>query len=193
MQEPKAKPMASAFAWLNEVMAAFGQVFPRLRIVRKTYVAVVFRHNGTVKIKKPGLLMYWPVVHEIRLIPTTVRCCVVSKVAVDTEDTPLGIPVNTYTGSTCFVRVVDAEKVIEVFNISSFTLGLVRKNLVACWNGTRESSLADLRLSMEADLQPFGIEVTDLSINDSYRLVGWGQGGYQDSSFDWTPGDEDTA
>lgn len=61
--------METAFSWLGEIIQWLGKLIPRITIVRCTHGGVRFRHGKKALEVKPGLIVHWPVVTEIDIIP----------------------------------------------------------------------------------------------------------------------------
>lgn len=62
--------MESAFAWLNQLIQAILQVFPRILIVRATHGGVKWVRGKHVKLLVPGLHVYWPLMTDVEVIVT---------------------------------------------------------------------------------------------------------------------------
>lgn len=63
----------SGLAWLNELMTWLGRWFPRITLIRATHEGVLFGPGGSVTLRKPGLMVYWPITHELHLVSTRLR------------------------------------------------------------------------------------------------------------------------
>jgi regulator of protease activity HflC (stomatin/prohibitin superfamily) len=61
--------MDSAFAWIGNIVEWIGHFVPRLKIVRSTHAGVRFRHGKHAREIKPGIVIYWPIVTEVDIIP----------------------------------------------------------------------------------------------------------------------------
>jgi regulator of protease activity HflC (stomatin/prohibitin superfamily) len=63
----------SGFAWLNELMTWLAKWVPRLVLVTSRHHALVFRPRDVVTEHRPGLLVYWPVIHSLQLVSMQLR------------------------------------------------------------------------------------------------------------------------
>lgn len=59
--------MESAFAWLNQIVEAILQFFPRRVIVRSTHGGVKWKWRGDPVELKPGCRWYWPLLTEVEM------------------------------------------------------------------------------------------------------------------------------
>lgn len=55
--------------WLNNLVRSFREFFPAWRIVRSTHAGVRFRRGKHVVPVGPGIVVYWPVITEIKTLP----------------------------------------------------------------------------------------------------------------------------
>lgn len=63
----------SGFTWLNELMVWLGRWVPRLLLIPPTHHGVRFGPTGRTTRVGPGLILYWPITHEIVQIPITLQ------------------------------------------------------------------------------------------------------------------------
>lgn len=63
----------SGWEWLNNFMTWLGRWVPRIVLVRQTHRGVMFGRNGTVWQIEPGLVVYWPITHELQLVEVNMR------------------------------------------------------------------------------------------------------------------------
>jgi len=65
--------MANALAWLNDVMQWLGRFVPRLVLVHPTHRGVLFGPRGGAHQVGPGLIAYWPITHDLIIVPVTTQ------------------------------------------------------------------------------------------------------------------------
>lgn len=73
-----ADPVATGFAWLNEVMLWLGRWVPRLLLIKLGYRGVKFGPGGSIGELDPGLHVYWPITHDVTVVsvmPRTFEIC----------------------------------------------------------------------------------------------------------------------
>lgn len=63
----------NAFDWLNDLMRWVGQLVPRLLLVKATECGVLFMRAGKTRLLPPGLWVYWPLISQVQVTPTTQR------------------------------------------------------------------------------------------------------------------------
>jgi len=61
--------MDSALGWLGDLARWLAAWVPRLLIVRATHGGVAFVHGRRVRVLRPGLRVYWPLVTEVDTCP----------------------------------------------------------------------------------------------------------------------------
>lgn len=61
--------MGDAFSWIADIIRSFGNLIPRLYLVRKNYGAIRYKYGKHILPMKPGLHIYWPIVTEIEEFP----------------------------------------------------------------------------------------------------------------------------
>src|SRR5688572_15772955 len=62
--------MDSAFGWISEIVAWFGQFFPRVEIIPTTHGAVKFVRGSRVVALRSGWHWYWPFTTKFCTYPT---------------------------------------------------------------------------------------------------------------------------
>ena len=186
--------MSGAFDWLNRLISSFGQLFPRIRLVRKTYVCVFFRYNGTVVVKQPGIVFYWPMLTDIRLIPVTVRSWSATGVIVASDEIEgrfLTLPVAIMVGAVIMGRVVDAAKMIDVYNIRRYVTNVLVHALCEQHQSENDPEYPErVRLAIVDKLAAVGIEVHDFAVVGYHRRLATGDF-YSDDNADHCSGDSD--
>lgn len=65
--------MGSALAWLNDLVQWLGRWIPRLVLIHPTHRGVRFGPRGQAVAVGPGLVMYWPMTHELIQVAITMQ------------------------------------------------------------------------------------------------------------------------
>jgi len=65
--------MTGALAWLNDLIQWFGRWIPRLLLIHPTHMGVRFGPTGRAVAVGPGLILYWPMTHDVVQIPVTTQ------------------------------------------------------------------------------------------------------------------------
>jgi regulator of protease activity HflC (stomatin/prohibitin superfamily) len=61
--------MDGALDWIGQLVQWIGSLIPRIRIVRSTHAGVKFQYGKRIKRIDPGLMVFWPLVTEVEIIP----------------------------------------------------------------------------------------------------------------------------
>jgi len=78
--------MESAFSWLNQLIQAIFQFFPRIVVVRSTHGGVKWVRGKYVKLLTPGLHIYWPLVTDVEVIVTARQTLAIPDQVMATKD-----------------------------------------------------------------------------------------------------------
>jgi regulator of protease activity HflC (stomatin/prohibitin superfamily) len=65
--------MSGALTWLNDLMVWLGRFIPRLLLIPPTHRGVRFGPRGGTREIGPGLIIYWPITHQVLLMPVTTQ------------------------------------------------------------------------------------------------------------------------
>lgn len=183
----------SALAWLNDLVQWFGKLFPRLTMVPPTHRGVLFGPKGGAKEKGPGLVLWWPIIQELRQVPVTVQSiqvcarCMPHKLSASSA---VLVPKVSICGLAIQYRVVDAVKsAVNVLSLHSLV-----DNRCQAAVGNHWSDLEGARNSVEAavhEMKPwlvgeFGVELDRVDITHLGTVVGVMQ------LADWNYSDQDS-
>lgn len=72
--------------WLNTVMTAFGNLFPRLLIIKSTHAGVRFRNGSRPSAVTPGIRIFWPLVTIIDILPVVRQTMELTRQTLTTRD-----------------------------------------------------------------------------------------------------------
>jgi regulator of protease activity HflC (stomatin/prohibitin superfamily) len=61
--------MEGAFTWIGQLIEWLGSLIPRIKIVRATHAGIKFQRGKHIKLIEPGLIVYWPIITEVDIIP----------------------------------------------------------------------------------------------------------------------------
>jgi regulator of protease activity HflC (stomatin/prohibitin superfamily) len=178
--------MDAAFAWLGHLAEWFGMFIPRIKIVRSTHAGVRFRHGKTPREIKPGIIVYWPIVTEVDIIP----------VARQTHNLP-SQSLLTKDGKTVVVGGVVVYSIIDIVacmsrnwditeTINDITMVAIAKVITShSLQYLQENLTGDILLQLTREtrrrLRPFGVKVyktalTDFSTCMVIKNIGGGRG-----------------
>lgn len=63
----------NGLAWLNDLMVWLARWVPRLTMIKRGYLGVMFGRGGAVRPVYPGLCFYWPITNELTVVSTRLR------------------------------------------------------------------------------------------------------------------------
>ncbi len=63
----------TALAWLNDLVQWFARWVPRLVLIEPTHCGVRFGPRGGAKQVGPGLVLFWPITHNLVQLPITTQ------------------------------------------------------------------------------------------------------------------------
>ena len=152
----------NSFTWLNDIFQGLLKFIPRVILVRTTYQGILFTRKGKVVVKKPGLFIYWPLVSQIRLIPTTIRSFKIQPIVIDEIVGPYGFPLAICCGAIIQVRVYDPVKMVSVYDFSSYV------------ESTVAASLSDKNINLEEVFKKHGIEIKLFTKLDKFKRISLG-------------------
>lgn len=180
--------MSNAFAWIDRIATAIGRFVPRLVIVRKTYVAVSFHHDGGARVRPPGIFWYWPLLTAVRMLPTTLRSWVVGGVAVSVSECAgeWRVPVTRCAGAIMSARMDNPLAAIRVFDITTTAELVMRAALSRHWQEGPDATCTKVASKMAE----YGYTLVDFSIVDTYERVTFGSP-QEVHSYDRTEHDKD--
>lgn len=155
--------MGAAFGWLGDLFLWFSEFVPRWEIIRTTERGVKWVRGKKVKVLKPGIRWWWPVVTDIEIEEVVRQTLYIEPQTLMTDDGEAVIA----SGVVVF-RITDiqkylvenydaAEAIIEVAGAAMRKV-IIGKTLEAIQKGRAD---IDNALSKETQklLQAFGVEV----------------------------------
>jgi regulator of protease activity HflC (stomatin/prohibitin superfamily) len=159
--------MTSALTWLNDLAQWLGRWVPRLTLVPPTHRAVRFGPRGGARTKGPGLVLTWPMVHELVLVPTTTLSYQGNGQVLPFKDTRDVVPRCMVCGTAVQFRVTDPVKAVtQALNFHA----LVDNRVQAAIARHVQQDLSDrawletARAEAAAALAPYGICVERLDL-----------------------------
>jgi regulator of protease activity HflC (stomatin/prohibitin superfamily) len=148
----------SSFAWLNELMTWLAKWVPRLTLVKKGDVGVLFERAGVVSQKAPGLWVWWPLVTDLRIVSTRER----------TMELSVQIHHQEAIGLVCRWRVVDAVKATTlIHDVGPYLDDRLQASLgLAFKPSLGNEDLADLVYrAVSAGMERFGIKIVSVDVS----------------------------
>lgn len=179
--------MESAFGWLGEIFAWFGNLIPRWIIVTRTHRGVAFVRGKHVREMNPGMFFYWPFWTECMLYPVVRQSVNLPNQTLTTYD------FKSITISAVIIYKVDnitqalAEQWDLAETIKDLSMSAVRKvTCEATFNELQsewEHVDSNLKKELQETLKDYGIGILDARLTDFAKtkvvtLIGGGQNGY---------------
>lgn len=165
--------MDTAFAWLNQLIQAFYQLFPRIVIVRATHGGVKWVRGKHIKPMHPGLHVYWPITTDVEVIVTARQTLAIPDQVMATKD---GKKVVVKT--LAVYKIPDPVRAIGKMNwdvdttINDMTQAAVAKVIAThtceeIMAGIRDESLTKtLTKEVRRELRQFGVHITRCKLVD---------------------------
>lgn len=154
--------------WINDLIYFLGSFFPHIYIVRSTHAGVRFRFGKPHKIEPGRVIIYWPIVTELKIIPIIEQTTETAPIVVLTKDSKqvAVCAVIIYSINDAFTAVV---KPLNVYSIIDNVVQSALADLISVM--TLEEIQSDIHgfndiLSeiTSEELSKFGVQVEDISI-----------------------------
>jgi len=142
----------SGFAWLNELMTWLAKWVPRLVLVTSRHHALVFRPRDVVTEHGPGLLVYWPVIHQLQLVSMQLRTMKLSSQLKRQEVVEVIVSWSIVVPKTALLSLNDIGATVE--NWAAAALESVYDECLAS-----DELASKACASLEARLLPYGVQV----------------------------------
>lgn len=178
----------TALQWLNDLVQWFGRFFPRLTLVPPTHRGVRFGPRGSAQQKGPGLVIWWPLLYQLVLLPVTTQ-----SISVSARCVPLGEPTSrkglvprvAICGLSVQYRVVDPVKAaLNALNLHALIDNRCQAAIGSSW---RDIASAPETVAAAAEamkpwlLESYGVELERIDVTHlgegacvlSLRDYGW--------------------
>jgi regulator of protease activity HflC (stomatin/prohibitin superfamily) len=172
--------MDAALGWIGEIVRGLLRFFPRVEIVDTTQAGVKFVKGKHVKPFGPGLLVYWPLVTELKFYPTARQPLNLPSQTLQTKDgktVAVGGAVEYRVPDPTFLltEVLDPDQTIRLIAAGAFhkvITGLSYEEL----SGAPKRALTLLRLELRERLSHLGVRVVSVKLTDFaptrvYKLI----------------------
>ena len=160
----------SAFSWISELVNWVANWIPRLLVINANQFVVAFVRGKHVRVFKPGLRIYWPLVTSVWFVPKSTQIVTTTNQILDTVDG------NTVVCSAQVTfRVTDPVKyVVDVVEpeeaLIEAVLSTIRSLLIS-WEYrdmlVRKADFnEELTAAVQQRLHEFGVDVKEAAICD---------------------------
>lgn len=165
--------MESAFSWFGDIIAWFGQLIPRIIIIRATHGGVKFVRGHKVVVLEPGLTWYWPIITEyidIIVVRQTKKfyCTLETK---DDKTIMVGVVIaySIINVKKALVGNHDIDDTIEDFG-STIVASIITDNTLEQIRNEFDSKIKEHLLThMKEELKCFGVKIEKAAISDFSR------------------------
>lgn len=178
--------MDAAFAWLGQLAEWVGAFIPRIKIVRSTHAGVRFRHGKEAEEIKPGIIVYWPIVTEVDIIPVARQTNNLPSQSLLTKDGKTvvvgGVVVYAIQDIVaCIGRSWDVTETINDITMVAITEVITSNTLDYLQQNLTKEVLLQLTRETRRRLRPYGVKVyrtalTDFSTCMVIKNIGGGRG-----------------
>lgn len=157
------------FTWISDIAYFFARFIPHIRIIRSTHAGVRFKYGKPHHIEGGRLIVYWPIVTELLILP---------KVRQTTEYAVQFL--TTFDGVAIAVCMVNVYRIKDVFTAGTYTFDvysvvddIAQTTLAGLISNTPFQDVQEdvhsfneiLTREVQGDLAAYGIEV------ESVRLI----------------------
>lgn len=163
--------MDAAFAWLGHLAEWLGAFIPRIRIVRSTHGGVRFRNGKTATEIKPGIIVYWPIVTEVDIIPVARQTNNLPTQSLLTKDGKTvvvgGVVVYAIADVVaCISRNWDVTETINDITMVAITEVITSNTLEYLQTNMTGDVLNQLTRATRKRLRPYGVKVYRTALTD---------------------------
>lgn len=172
----------SAFGWIGQIVAWFGQFFPRWEIIPTTHAGVKFVKGDEVIPLLPGVHWWWPATTELRTYPTARQAADLRTQTLMTTDGKTlvvgGLVVYEIKDiEAILAHTWDPEQTVKDIALSAIHDVLVRMSWVEIRTESEHGTLnLRLRKRVRRELEKYGVKVlkttiTDLAQTRVYKVI----------------------
>lgn len=169
--------MEGAFAWVGQLVEWLGSLIPRVMIVRATHGGVKFRQGRDVEEVKPGLIVYWPFVTEVDVIPVARQTQNLPTQCIETKDR-----VQVTVGGVVVYRITDVVKALSrnwdfTDTINDITLTAILPIIMRhsydelLEKISNESIQKELTKAVRSKLRRYGVSVSSVGLTDFAKCI----------------------
>jgi hypothetical protein len=165
--------VTSALTWLNDLAQWIGRWVPRLALIHPTHRGVRFGRGGVALSVGPGLVLYWPLIHDLIQVPvTTISYQTCAQTLFLNTGADAIVPHIAVVGNAVQFRVVDPIKAaVNALNYHAIVDNRVQAAVSRHWRGslTDREWCAAARAEAAAELKEFGIDLQHLDVTNIGR------------------------
>lgn len=157
---------ASALAWLNDLMNWLGRWIPRLVLIHPTHRGVRFGPRGAAKSVGPGVVLYWPITHDLIQVPITTQSVQLGgQILPDSGNTDAVLPRVFVCVLNVQFSIDDAVKAAtRILNFHAIVANRAQSLAVQHWRPTETEWIATAERELQAEMLEYGIAILGLDI-----------------------------
>lgn len=164
--------MSAGFEWLNQLMTWLGRWIPRLLLIAPTHRGVRFGPTGRACEVGPGLVLYWPISHQIVQLPVTTQSVQLCAQLLPLDGAPDGdlLPKVRICAAAIQYRVVDPLKAaLGALNLHALVDNRASAAVArhACLSGSPLHWAEQAKAEVHDELAPYGVEIERLDFTQS--------------------------
>lgn len=162
------------FTWISDFFYAFGKLFPRIFIVKKTHRGLKFVYGSRIKEIGPGVHWYWPLVTRYKLLPINEQVVILSTQTLITADN-----VEVSLSAFAIIQIIDIKSaILNAYDIYQLMDDRIQGVILEEVRENNFEDLINLKLTEKAneELKDYGIKVlrcrmANLSKSKTFRLI----------------------
>lgn len=179
--------ISAAFAWLNDLIQWFGRWIPRLILIQTTHRGVKFGPRGEAVAVGPGLVVWWPITHEIVLVPVTTQSIQLCTQILRLNDDNAVVPRVVLCTLNVLFKVNDVvAAATRVLNMQAMVTNQAQTMTVRYWPGSFPDTdiwLRQAESALRGEMAGYGVDVLSL------EPAGLGVGAALKNVADWQHSD----
>lgn len=159
--------MGAALSWLNDLAQWLGRWFPRLVLIHPTHCGVRFGRGGSAISVGPGVVIYWPIVHDLVQVPVTTISYQSCGQILHLVDDGAIVPHVAVIATAVQFRVVDPIKAaVRALNFHAVVDNRIQAAVSKHWKGVLidRAWCVEAKSEAAAALTPYGIELEHLDL-----------------------------
>jgi len=163
----------TALTWLNDLAQWLGRWFPRLTLVHPTHKGVRFGRGGAAVAVGPGLVLWWPLIHDMIQVPVTTISYQTNALTLFLKSAAMAggvIPKVAVVALAVQFRVTEpVTAAVKALNFHAIVDNRVRAAVAKHWTGSIGADgrwLDDAKREAALTLASFGIQIEAVDLTD---------------------------
>lgn len=175
--------MESALSWLGELFDGLMKLLPRVVVIRSTHRGVAFWFGKYPRLCNPGVVIWWPVVSELDIVPVNRQTQILPRQTLRTKDgKTVGVAAllvyEVHDALLLITKAYDWQEVVHDMGAGAIAAVVTDHNSDFLRNEGGQVS-RQLTRQLRADLKRFGVKVVKFRLTDvvtmDISVAHWGR------------------